>query len=177
MLKRVKSFDPKALIADDQFRIYLETFESELLRGISTVVILHIVQSFPDEGIYAYKLLKTINQETNSAIFIDEGTLYPLLKKMERDRVLKSEKKMIGKRSRNYYFITPAGGTLLNYMKGIFGKILEGISPMIDVEIEMPENKYFFCPNCANKIHIEHKTKLCEICGFFIEDRSQEESE
>ncbi len=170
MLKKVRTFHPNALIADSHYRGYVEGFESELLRGISTVAILQIIKRFSEEGVYGYQLVKMIQEETNNVLIIDEGTLYPLLKKMEKDGILKSERKSQGGRSRRYYNLTADGKKLLNHMTGFFSKVLEAVSPLTDFEIKLPEDKFMFCPNCANKIKLDELTNFCEICGFFIED-------
>ena len=70
MLKKVKTFHPEALIGTDHFRTYVESFESELLRGISTVAVLQIIKRYPREGIYGYQLLKELEEETKNVLII-----------------------------------------------------------------------------------------------------------
>jgi DNA-binding PadR family transcriptional regulator len=170
MLKKIKTFRPEALIAGDHFRTYVESFESELLRGISTVVILEIIKRYPEDGIYGYQLLKTIEEETQNLLIVEEGTVYPLLRKMEKDGVLQSEKKEKDGRQRKYYILTDEGKKLLNHMAGFFSKLLEAMSPMMEFEVKLPEDKFMFCPNCANKIKLDDLTKFCEVCGLYVED-------
>ena len=170
MLKKIKTFRPEALIADDHFRTYVESFESELLRGISTVVILQIIKRYPEDGIYGYQLLKTIEEETQNLLIVEEGTVYPLLRKMEKDGVLQSEKKEKDGRKRKYYILTDEGKKLLNHMAGFFSKLLEAMSPMMEFEVKLPEDRFMYCPNCANKIKLDDITKFCEVCGLYVED-------
>ena len=170
MLKKVRTFHQNALIADLHYRGYVESFESELMRGISTVAILQIIKQHDKEGIYGYQLVKLLQEETNNVLIIDEGTLYPLLKKMEKDGVLISERKSIDGRNRRYYYLTNEGKKLLNHMLGFFSKLLEAVSPLTDFVITLPEDKYIFCPNCTNKIKLDELSSFCEICGFFIEN-------
>ncbi|NHJ39533.1 MAG: hypothetical protein FK731_05820 [Asgard group archaeon] len=170
MLKKIKTFRPEALIADDHFRTYVESFESELLRGISTVAILQIIKRYPNEGIYGYQLLKNIEEETENLLIVEEGTVYPLLRKMEKDGVLLSEKKEEDGRQRKYYILTDEGNKLLNHMAGFFSKLLEAMSPMMEFEVKLPEDRFMYCPNCANKIKLDDITKFCEVCGLYVED-------
>jgi len=170
VLKKVKSFHPEALIGDDHFRTYVESFESELLRGISTVAVLQIIKQHPEEGIYGYQLLKSIEQETDNVLIIEEGTLYPLLRKMEKDGVLESTKKELSGRPRKYYTLTDEGHKLLNHMLGFFAKLLEAISPLMEIKIDLPEDEFMYCPNCANKIKLDEVTKFCEVCGIYVEE-------
>ncbi len=170
MLKKVKTFHPEALIGDDHFRTYVESFESELLRGISTVAILQIMKRYPEEGIYGYQLLKELEEETQNVLIVEEGTVYPLLRKMEKDGVLKSIKRELGGRPRKYYILTEEGIKLLNHMSGFFAKLLEAISPLMDFQISLPEDMFMYCPNCANKIKLDDFSKFCEVCGLYIEE-------
>ena len=170
MLKKVKSFHPEALIADFHYRSYVESFESELMRGISTVTVLQIIKRHPTDGIYGYQLLKALEAETGNVLVIEEGTLYPLLRKMEKDGVLKSVKKETGGRIRKYYILTDDGHKLLNHMSGFFTKLLEAMSPLMEYQIKFHDDKFFFCPNCANKIKLDEVTKFCEVCGIYVEE-------
>lgn len=169
MLKKIKTFRPDSLIANDLFRTYVEGFESELLRGISTVAILQIIKRYPEEGIHGYALLQVIEEETKNLLIIEEGTIYPLLRNMEKAGVLRSEKKVNG-RTRKHYILTEDGDKLLNHMAGFFSKLLEAMSPLMEYKIELPEDKYMYCPNCANKIKLDGMTKFCEVCGLYVED-------
>ncbi|MHA1212870.1 MAG: PadR family transcriptional regulator [Candidatus Heimdallarchaeota archaeon] len=170
MLKKVRTFRPEALIAGDHFRTYVEGFESELMRGISTVAILQIIKRYPEDGIYGYQLLKTLEEETQNLLVIEEGTVYPLLRNMEKDGVLQSMKKEMSGRPRKYYTLTADGKKLLNHMSGFFSKLLEAMSPLMEFEIKLPEDKFMYCPNCANKIKLDDMTKFCEVCGLYVED-------
>ena len=78
MFKNLKTFDKTALIRSEVIREQLSNFESEVLRGISTLAILSIIHRHLKEGVYGYQLLKELNEETQHRIII-EGP-YPLKK-------------------------------------------------------------------------------------------------
>ncbi len=48
---------------------------------------------------------------------IDQGTLYPLLRRLETQGLLQSQWNTSGSRPRRYYAITPAGVTVLDALK------------------------------------------------------------
>jgi len=169
MFRNIKTYRPEALIESEKFRSYVESFESELLRGISTLSALSIVQRHPEEGIYGYQLLKELEEETKKILVIEEGTLYPILRKLERDGLLISERKDSGGRPRKYYTLTDEGARLYDHMLGFFSKLLEAISSLMEFEIKLPEKKYVYCPNCTNKIPLEEDIRFCNICGLNIE--------
>jgi len=58
-------------------------------------------------------------------------------------------------------------------MIGFFSKLLEAISPLMGVEVKLPDKKFLYCPNCANKIPQEEDIKYCNICGLNIEGLSK----
>ncbi|MHA1302883.1 MAG: PadR family transcriptional regulator [Candidatus Heimdallarchaeaceae archaeon] len=171
MMRNIKSFSDEALISSVEIRNYVENFESELLRGISTLAVLSIIKEEQSEGIYGYKLLKSLEERTKHTLIIEEGTLYPLLRKLERDGLLSSEKIRSDKgRLTKYYYLTDKGVTILEHMNGFFGKLIEAIAPLMDFQIELPRDKFLYCPNCANKINLEdYDVKFCNICGLNIE--------
>lgn len=171
MLKNVKTFHPEALIKSKEFRSFVENFESELLRGISTITVLSIIEHYPTEGIYGYQLLKDLEQETNNLLVIEEGTLYPILRKMEREGILASTKRKASGRLRKYYRLTEEGKKVLNHLQGFFAKVLEAISPLMEFRVKLPKESFIYCPNCANKIALrDEEVKYCEVCGLYIEE-------
>lgn len=174
MVKRVKLFHPKALLNSDIFRDYIDNFESEILRGTSTLSILAIIYRNLESGIYGYKLAKELRKETNNVLFIEEGTLYPILRKLKKEGVVDTVRREVGGRIRNYNFITPEGIKIFNYLAGYYTKLTEAMQSIVNFKIEIIENNFFYCPNCTNRIEktIE-KVKICEVCGLNIENLIQ----
>lgn len=168
MIKRVKELRPDAELATPEFRDFLEKFESEINRGISTLCILSIINRFNEDGIYGYKILQVLEDETNNMLIIEEGTLYPLLRNLERDELIESRKVKTG-RKRKYYYITEEGEKILNYLMGYYSKLTQSISSLVDIEVEL-KKKYLYCPMCANKIDKEERNaQYCSVCGYNLE--------
>jgi PadR family transcriptional regulator PadR len=121
------------------------------------------------EGTYAYKILKELKDQTKDMLIIEEGTLYPLLAKLEHDGLIESTKQETG-RKRKYYYMSDNGIKVFNHISGYFAKLSEAISPLFDISVGL-KDRYLYCPNCANKIDIlnsEHQ--FCEICGLSIKE-------
>ena len=175
LIKRVKHYKTDARISTEDFRKYAEKFESEILRGISTLTILSIINENP-EGVYGYQLLQELKEKTQDKLVLEEGTLYPMLKKLERDGIVERKEMRIGGRPRNYYFMTDYGTEIFNHLLGFYVKLMEAIGHMFELEVSIEEEKYIYCPNCSNRIDIEDKKKrYCIICGYNIQDRIQYE--
>ena len=170
MIKRVKTFDSDGLINSEKYKNFVEKFESEILRGISTLSILTIIQDHGKDGIYGYQLLQELKAGTNDMLVIEEGTLYPLLKKLERQEILTSQRLTSSGRPRNYYFLTDFGYNVYNHISGFFTKLIEAIGPLMEFEVDL-EEKYIYCPNCSNKIDLNEGPQFCVVCGYNIGDR------
>ena len=179
MIKRVKNLKPSVLLSQETYREYIESFESETIRGIATIVILKIIKNSGDQGIYGYKILKELKRETNDMLVIEEGRLYPMLRKLEKwgpkgnelQLVTSKRIKKEGPRTRNYYYITEEGNMIFHHLEGVFFKMLQSISGLMEYKVESNRKNIIFCPNCSNMIPIlEDSVRFCEICGLNIID-------
>ncbi len=167
MIRRVREFGETAFITLK--RDFLENFESEILRGISTLTILSIINDAGEEGTYGYQILKDI-QEKTPFLVIEDGTLYPILKKLEREELVKADKKEISGRNRRYYTLTNEGKKIYHHIQGFFTKLVESIAPLMDMNVTLKSDRFLYCPNCANRIDLRDDPRFCEICGINIED-------
>ncbi|MGN8801193.1 PadR family transcriptional regulator [Candidatus Merdisoma sp. HCP28S3_D10] len=68
------------------------------------------VVSQEHQGTYGYK----ITQDVRRAIDISESTLYPVLRRLQKDGCLETYDMEFGGRNRRYYRITEAGTAQLN---------------------------------------------------------------
>lgn len=71
------------------------------------------VVSKEDEGTYGYK----ITQDVRKAIDISESTLYPVLRRLQKEQFLIVYDLECGGRNRRYYKITDTGAQKLNEYK------------------------------------------------------------
>jgi PadR family transcriptional regulator, regulatory protein PadR len=78
----------------------------ELKRGVTTLVVMMVLQ----EEQYGYSLQSNLAEK---GIVIEQGTLYPLLRRLESQELLTSIWRMEGARPRRYYVISPAGKEML----------------------------------------------------------------
>ena len=174
MIKRVKELDSNALIASKDFRDYVEKQETEINRGISSLCILSILMQAGEEGLYGYKILKDLTEQTNEMLVIEEGTIYPILRKLEDDMIITSKKEDSGRR-RKFYSLTEYGKKIFNHLAGFYSKLTEAIAPLFDVKVNLKSEKYLFCPMCANKIELTNlELRFCDVCGHNIEKELKE---
>lgn len=88
----------------------LENVILELRRG---VIVLAVLSQLSEEQ-YGYSLLKLLS---DLGLEVDQGTLYPLLRRLEAQGLLQSVWKIEGARPRRYYVISAEGRKLLPKLK------------------------------------------------------------
>ncbi len=100
----------------------------ELRRGI---LVLAALSQLKEEK-YGYAL---INSLAEKGLDIEQGTLYPLLRRLESQGLLQSEWNVEGSRPRRYYVISPEGSVILQDLVGewrnlteVMKKLLAGIT-------------------------------------------------
>lgn len=72
-------------------------------------IVLSVVSMEP-EGTYGYK----ITQEVRSVLDVSESTLYPVLRRLQKDNCLTVYDQEYGGRNRRYYKVTEQGVSQLN---------------------------------------------------------------
>ncbi len=100
----------------------------KLRRGILVLAAL----SQLEEEKYGYALISSLAEK---GLDIEQGTLYPLLRRLESQGLLKSEWNVEGSRPRRYYLISTEGSRILENLAGewriltnVMEKLLDGIS-------------------------------------------------
>ncbi len=78
----------------------------ELKRGITTLAVLRVLQTEQ----YGYSLQSSLAER---GIQIEQGTLYPLLRRLEAQGLLSSIWRMEGARPRRYYILSEDGEKIL----------------------------------------------------------------
>jgi DNA-binding PadR family transcriptional regulator len=71
---------------------------------------IHILYHAQNENIYGVQMMDELSK---NGYKLRPGTLYPILHSLEREGLLKSQKKNVEGKIRKYYSITPAGNKIL----------------------------------------------------------------
>lgn len=87
----------------------LENLRSELRRGSLIVAVLAELR----QEQYGYTLRKSLEE---NGISMDEGTLYPLLRRLETQGLLASEWREQDKRNKRFYRLSPQGKLILTQL-------------------------------------------------------------
>lgn len=80
------------------------------ISGSSQMLVLNLLS---EKACYGYELIKTLKQRSNNVFELKEGTLYPILHKLENDGLIHSFNQEVSGRTRKYYAITDKGAKVL----------------------------------------------------------------
>ncbi len=87
-------------------------FSKELMKGAAELLVLKALQE--SEEAYGYELIRSIAAGSQNLFEFQEGTLYPLLYRLEAKGYVVSKKKVAENgKERRYYSLTKSGGSVL----------------------------------------------------------------
>ena len=82
-------------------------YSRELLKGILKPIILKLLSEH--NKMYGYEIVQHVKAQSEGKILIKEGSLYPSLHALTKERYLTSEAVSVGNRIRKYYSLTKKG--------------------------------------------------------------------
>jgi DNA-binding PadR family transcriptional regulator len=98
---------------------------AELRRGVLQIASLALMR----HPAYGYQLLKDLAAH---GFDTEEGTLYPVLRRLEQQGLVRSNWETSGARPRKYYETTSAGRAALEGLLGEFGEISRGLTRIVE---------------------------------------------
>jgi DNA-binding PadR family transcriptional regulator len=98
--------------------------EGELRRGVLQLVTLALLET----PRYGYDLVRLLGK---AGFDVEEGTLYPILRRLEQQGTLSSEWDTTGARPRRYYTLSPAGRSLRDEMSGAWRRVREATDAVL----------------------------------------------
>ena len=114
---------------DDTLLSQTQNLVQELRRGVIVLAVL----SQLDEEQYGYSLMKRLEDQ---GLQVDQGTLYPLLRRLEEQDLLESNWRMETSRPRRYYVLSSFGAKVLQEMAGEWSRIKETVDLMLENDKE-----------------------------------------
>ena len=81
-------------------------FSRELLKGSTDLLVLSILEN---EKMYGYQMIKQLKLKSENVFEFQEGTLYPILHKLEEKKWISSYCDEVDGKKRKYYSITKDG--------------------------------------------------------------------
>ncbi len=81
-------------------------FSKELLKGSTGTLVLSVLET---QDMYGYRIIRELEIRSENAFEMSEGTLYPILHALEKEKYLESYWQEVDGRNRKYYHITKKG--------------------------------------------------------------------
>ena len=101
-------------------------------RGVAALVILGLLKQ---EDMYGYQLVQEMERQSSGALMMKEGSLYPVLYKLEEAGFITSERRIVGKRMvRVYYHAEPSGLAYLEKLTAEYRAVTGGVFHILEGE-------------------------------------------
>ncbi len=110
----------------------IESIDNLILEMRRGVIVLAVLSQCGEEQ-YGYSLMKNLAEK---GLDIDQGTLYPLLRRLETQGLLKSSWRLEDARPRRYYVISQAGEKILPKLVYEWESMVRMMNRMLDANKE-----------------------------------------
>ena len=119
-------------------------------KGLLRYYILHKIAEKP---IHGYEIIQDIDSKTEGGWRPGAGSLYPILKKLVSEGLIKAEPELSGEATRRVYDITPKGVESLARAKEMFANFQQRFGSLRRLFIELidPENLATFFVDGSNR--------------------------
>jgi DNA-binding PadR family transcriptional regulator len=115
---------------DDAVYKQTQNLVQELRRG---VIVLAVLSQLKHEQ-YGYSLMKSLEDQ---GLQVDQGTLYPLLRRLEEQGLLGSDWRVETSRPRRYYVLSQFGSEVLENMISEWNRIKTTMDKLLSEEKEI----------------------------------------
>lgn len=113
-----------------------QKFESDLLRGSLDLMVLSVLA---EGSQYGYSLQKRLNTASLGKIKLPAGTLYPLLHRLETDKLIRSRWDNSTGRKRKWYDLTAKGKKRLNVQASQWRQYAQCMTDLISGVANQPK--------------------------------------
>ena len=108
-------------------------YSPEPLKGTLQTILLKVLK---DHGkMYGYEITQRVKELSEGRILLTEGSLYPMLHRLEAEGMLKTETILMGKRVRKYYALTAEGRSFVKERLNELFDFIKTISTVLQVKI------------------------------------------
>jgi PadR family transcriptional regulator PadR len=106
-----------------------QSFGRDLLRGSLDLMVLSVLA---DEPQYGYVIQKRICEASGDQVKLQAGTLYPLLHRLESDKLIRSKWDRSSGRGRKWYSLTAAGQRRLSQHVSEWFRYVECLGQLLE---------------------------------------------
>jgi DNA-binding PadR family transcriptional regulator len=103
----------------------ISSFETEMNRGFLQILVLVLLEN----NMYGYSTVKQLKEKGYT---LEENTLYPLLRRLEKKGLIKGTWDVSGERPRKFYIITNEGRSIRQQLLKIWNKQNELLTHLLE---------------------------------------------
>lgn len=106
-------------------------YEQQMKKGVLEMLVLKLLTEHEK---YGYQLISELKEKSNGTFTLKEGTLYPILYRLEDEKLVESRwSEPKGKEvSRKYYEITEMGREVLQELKNLWSEFSANVSGIME---------------------------------------------
>lgn len=107
-----------------------EKYERQMKKGVLDMLVLRLLT---EEKKYGYQLILELREKSGSIFNLKEGTLYPILYRLEEEGLVESRWSEAENRQlpRKYYLMTDKGRATLSEMYQSWQQIVKGVEQLM----------------------------------------------
>ena len=112
----------------ENIKVDIKRWRKEIRRGVLKMCVLLLLSK---KEMYGYEISKALESLGEEVLRIDEGTLYPLLRRLESSGYVVAEWRYSNGKARRYYRITALGSMFLDSVKSFWEKLTSVVDKML----------------------------------------------
>src|SRR5262245_34378312 len=105
----------------------------DFLNGVPELLVLRLLARRPMHG---YELVQSLKQVSGETLAFGEGCIYPILHRLESEKLLASRQKSVAGRNRLVYHVTAAGQKRLAEQATTWRRIAQAIAKALEGETD-----------------------------------------
>ena len=98
------------------------------LNGVPELLLLRLLSR---REMYGYQMVEEIRAQTGGELAFGEGCIYPYLHHLEAAKYVRSQRREVDGRSRNYYKLTPRGQKRLEELGSEWKRVTAGVALLL----------------------------------------------
>lgn len=121
------------VILNIEVRNLNDKYETQMKKGVLDMLVLKLLE---ENEKYGYQIISELKEKSNDKFSLKEGTLYPVLYRLEDDGLVESRwSEAAGKKvPRKYYVITDAGKAARREIEAIWKEISSSVNKIMEEE-------------------------------------------
>jgi PadR family transcriptional regulator PadR len=101
----------------------------DFLNGVPELLLLQLLSARP---MYGYELVQAIRTSTQEALEFGEGSIYPILHRLEAEQALAGSRQLVNGRNRVVYRITAAGRRRLAESRLAWQRVAHAVAVVLE---------------------------------------------